>query len=100
MIVNGGVQSGAGTLTVSADAIGNYETFLSAGFGTLDTGYASSAQGGSALLQLDSGQISAFGDILVSGSGTGGPAGNARSEERRVGKECVSTCRSRWSPDH
>src|SRR3546814_17146407 len=27
------------------------------------------------------------------------PAGY-RSEERRVGKECVSTCRSRWSPDH
>src|SRR3546814_15248283 len=24
----------------------------------------------------------------------------ARSEERRVGKECVSTCRSRWSPFH
>src|SRR3546814_19035288 len=24
----------------------------------------------------------------------------ARSDERRVGKECVSTCRSRWSPDH
>src|SRR3546814_15377790 len=23
-----------------------------------------------------------------------------RSEERRVGKECVSTCRSRWSPLH
>src|SRR3546814_11936266 len=23
-----------------------------------------------------------------------------RSEARRVGKECVSTCRSRWSPDH
>src|SRR3546814_20960375 len=23
-----------------------------------------------------------------------------RSEERRVGKECVSTCRSRWSPIH
>src|SRR3546814_21134084 len=28
----------------------------------------------------------------------GAPA--ARSEERRVGKECVSTCRSRWSPYH
>src|SRR3546814_17536380 len=27
------------------------------------------------------------------------PEGN-RSEERRVGKECVSTCRSRWSPYH
>ena len=23
-----------------------------------------------------------------------------RSEERRVGKDCVSTCRSRWSPYH
>src|SRR3546814_20559309 len=23
-----------------------------------------------------------------------------RSEERRVGKECVSTCRSRWAPYH
>src|SRR3546814_11944599 len=23
-----------------------------------------------------------------------------RSEERRVGKECVSTCSTRWSPDH
>src|SRR3546814_70066 len=26
--------------------------------------------------------------------------GHGRSEERRVGKECVSTCRSRWSPYH
>src|SRR3546814_9327201 len=25
---------------------------------------------------------------------------SVRSEERRVGKECVSTCRSRWSPYH
>src|SRR3546814_3563422 len=37
---------------------------------------------------------------------TGRPLYNAngdfmgRSEERRVGKECVSTCRSRWSPYH
>src|SRR3546814_19697421 len=34
--------------------------------------------------------------IYTSGS-TGMPK---RSEERRVGKECVSTCRSRWSPSH
>src|SRR3546814_5465377 len=27
-------------------------------------------------------------------------ANMVRSEERRVGKECVSTCRSRWSPYH
>src|SRR3546814_1859036 len=36
-------------------------------------------------------------------SGPGGAqdfAAGARSEERRVGKECVSTCRSRWSPYH
>src|SRR3546814_1988573 len=35
--------------------------------------------------------------------GTGGEkmhVDKERSEERRVGKECVSTCRSRWSPDH
>src|SRR3546814_13228397 len=28
------------------------------------------------------------------------PLGEPRSEERRVGKECVSPCRSRWSPYH
>src|SRR3546814_5276662 len=30
----------------------------------------------------------------------GGMTTQTRSEERRVGKECVSTCRSRWSPYH
>src|SRR3546814_13055799 len=30
----------------------------------------------------------------------GGGGGVLRSEERRVGKECVSTCRSRWAPGH
>src|SRR3546814_1384687 len=29
-----------------------------------------------------------------------GRSWDSRSEERRVGKECVSTCRSRWSPYH
>src|SRR3546814_17767527 len=33
----------------------------------------------------------------AAGSGLYSPT---RSEERRVGKECVSTCRSRWSPYH
>src|SRR3546814_129339 len=31
---------------------------------------------------------------------SGQKALRSRSEERRVGKECVSTCRSRWSPYH
>src|SRR3546814_16851734 len=38
-----------------------------------------------------------FETVLETGEG---PADLARSEERRVGKECVSTCRSRWSPYH
>src|SRR3546814_2281337 len=37
----------------------------------------------------------------TSRAGGGCPASIAdRSEERRVGKACVSTCRSRWSPSH
>ena len=42
---------------------------------------------------------------LQRAEGVGGPvsvpvAGTVRSEERRVGKECTSWCRSRWSPYH
>src|SRR3546814_9154334 len=33
-------------------------------------------------------------------AGVVGDLMGGRSEERRVGKECVSTCRSRWSPYH
>src|SRR3546814_15397297 len=35
---------------------------------------------------------------LFGRNSTGGAINVIRSEERRVGKECVSTCRSRWSP--
>src|SRR3546814_3433460 len=41
--------------------------------------------------------------VLARGAGCGGAPEfyfGPRSEERRVGKECVSTCRSRWSPYH
>src|SRR3546814_16621487 len=34
------------------------------------------------------------------GHDLGAVAADIRSEERRVGKECVSTCRTRWSPSH
>src|SRR3546814_11884073 len=39
---------------------------------------------------------------IIGGIAVGAEAaiGANRSEERRVGKECVSTCRSRWSPYH
>src|SRR3546814_14567451 len=45
--------------------------------------------------------IEAFGgiDILVNNLGQYEPFA-PRSEVRRVGKECVSPCRSRWSPAH
>src|SRR3546814_12172738 len=38
--------------------------------------------------------------LIPSGQGRPWPHQHRRSEERRVGKECVSTCRSRWSPYH
>ena len=39
-------------------------------------------------------RVAAFGATLAAAIATG------RSEERRVGKECLSVCRSRWSPYH
>src|SRR3546814_3884809 len=39
-------------------------------------------------------------DPLGLGEDDGDLAADQRSEERRVEKECVSTCRSRWSPYH
>src|SRR3546814_20209398 len=40
------------------------------------------------------------GGTITPSGGEGNPAALERSEERRVGKECVSTCRSRGSPYH
>src|SRR3546814_20471618 len=45
--------------------------------------------------------VSEMGTILLISDVTLAAARDTiRSEERRVGKECVSTCRSRWSPYH
>src|SRR3546814_13657407 len=60
---------------------------------------------GDALARGEQVKISSFGSFGVRQKGqrigrnpkTGE---EVRSEERRVGKECVSTCRSRWSPYH
>src|SRR3546814_11691298 len=38
--------------------------------------------------------------VNAEAAASGAPRKPERSEERRVGKEWVSTCRSRWSPDH
>src|SRR3546814_8048811 len=47
-------------------------------------------------------KLSSGGEGLVIDRGEVAPGCGCRgrSEERRVGKECVSTCRSRWSPYH
>src|SRR3546814_1646644 len=75
---------------------------------------AAHGQPADAALDHRGGQASAFGQLIDQGlrhrldcavdedeiiRSAGRPAGG-RSEERRVGKECVSTCRYRWSPSH
>src|SRR3546814_19571073 len=57
-------------------------------------------------IESASGATDALYDVVDGGSGkallveeaSGGIDQPARSEERRVGKECVSTCRPRWAP--
>src|SRR3546814_12641241 len=56
--------------------------------GELQATYADAERWSSEALQAEGTHVALAGRML------------ARSEERRVGKECVSTCRSRWSPYH
>src|SRR3546814_12986723 len=42
--------------------------------------------------------VDAAGRVVLARGGEHAKGEAVRSEERRVGKECVSTCRSRWSP--
>src|SRR3546814_4928337 len=46
------------------------------------------------------GLLLSFTQLVIVNSDGSGHKILSRSEERRVGKECVSTCRSRWSPYH
>ena len=41
-----------------------------------------------------------FQALATSSGAKAGVLGKRRSEERRVGKECLAVCRSRWSPYH
>src|SRR3546814_15742433 len=54
--------------------------------------------------EVDGGTVAAGPDgvrvRVVDESGDGLQVRTERSDERRVGKECVSTCRSRWGPEH
>src|SRR3546814_10922310 len=55
-------------------------------------------RGGPRISALRAPSGEAVGSVLAETGGSRKPL--RRSEERRVGKECVSTCRSRWSPYH
>jgi autotransporter-associated beta strand protein len=75
---SGGVNLSAGSLYVGNNAaLGDGTLTVSAGVLTSDSTTARSLAN----------------NIILDGNLT-------RSEERRVGKECSSTCRSRWSPYH
>src|SRR3546814_13051417 len=50
--------------------------------------------------QLDGRRMETEARVKVAEIGAKAKLAEQRSEERRAGKECVSTCRSRWSPYH
>src|SRR3546814_7968187 len=56
---------------------------------------AARAAAGLLMPDVEHGVVAVRQQLLLAGG-----AAAERSEERRVGKECVSTCRSRWSPYH
>src|SRR3546814_20634507 len=78
----------ASIITVKAGGVGPTDLMRAKGFfGPVTQPYVA---GGEGVGQLADGTRVYFGHSLPP----------YRSEERRVGKECVSTCRSRWSPYH
>src|SRR3546814_17211272 len=81
-----------------------FGTAISSRMGEIDgVGYGAFIIPGLIMLSLLGESISnaSFGIYMPKWSGTIYELLSApRSEERRVGKECVSTCRTRWSPYH
>src|SRR3546814_206816 len=80
------------------------QTFAITNAHLLTPGPVGEVQNGTVLVR--DGRIAAAGANVAVPSGVrtidakGATVTPGRSEERRVGKECVSTCRSRWSPYH
>src|SRR3546814_21127262 len=68
--------------------------------GLADLDQAPRAIGACLRLDLVAGRSAAGGAEPPSARGGTSALDAGRSEERRVGKECVRTCRSRWSPYH
>src|SRR3546814_14235885 len=99
----GGTAINAGTLSISSDGnLGDAAGGITFEGGTLNiTADMTSVRAvtfvGAGTILTAEGTTFSLGGML---GGTGEPTktGAGRSEERRVGKECVRTCRSRWWP--
>src|SRR3546814_16550876 len=89
------------TITTGADAASNAtgNANSSSQSGTAQVGVSAQMGMGNITFegssQREHQSVSTTPNVYIAHSMFGG-----RSEERRVGKECVSTCRSRWSPYH
>src|SRR3546814_4685011 len=85
----------ADSASLTAGAITNDAFLQTSGSFSIDTGTGAFVNKGTILARTTL--------ALTAASLANDAAGQiqgSRSEERRVGKECVSTCRSRWSPYH
>src|SRR3546814_11170811 len=89
-------------LTADADGVCASQAITAAAGGTINGAFAT---GGVATFDVPRNVVAAWTTaavLTVTGTDAYGNAlvdsSASRSEERRVGKECVSTCRSRWSP--
>src|SRR3546814_5053319 len=80
----------------SSDLLGGHAPFIV----TNDADVDLAAQMGATLKFRNAGQVCAAPTRFYIQSGVYEAFMERRSEERRVGKECVSTCRSRWTPYH
>src|SRR3546814_16855706 len=102
--INPGVSDAEAAALIVTYATSHYALYDQGTLAKGETLVVLGASGGVGLAAVQLGK--AAGAYVVAAVSSAEKAGIARaqaadrSEERRVGKECVSTCRSRWSPYH
>src|SRR3546814_20089302 len=94
--VRGRAAVGLSSVHLAGRRLRGLEQRLRRPFGMVDEGVAVALEAVDHLVAAALGVVGRVG--LVPGEQVGPQAHVGRSEERRVGKVCVSTCRSRWSP--
>src|SRR3546814_19479196 len=87
------VNIGAGTITCNYDGVNKSRTDIG------DGAFIGSNTALVAPVTVGAGATIGAGSVISKDAPEGQLTLSRRSEERRVGKECVSKCRSRWSPD-